>query len=223
MRRRLKDLCKRLLLIAGVLVLTDACKEQQEREDFPFLNTALSIEERVNDLVSRMTLEEKISQMVNDAPAIERLGIPKYNWWSEGLHGVARAGLATVFPQAIGMGATWDETLLYQVSTAIADEARAKHQNFIKKDKRFIYQGLTLWSPNINLFRDPRWGRGQETYGEDPFLTGSLAVQFVHGLQGDDPHYLKTVATLKHFAVHSGPEPLRHEFDAHVDARDLYQ
>jgi beta-glucosidase len=171
--------------------------------------------------VSRMTLEEKISQMMNDAPAIGRLGIPRYNWWSEGLHGVARAGLATVFPQAIGFGATWDEGLIYNVSTAIADEARAKHHNFTSKDKRFIYQGLTLWSPNINLFRDPRWGRGQETYGEDPFLTGALGVQFVKGLQGDDAVYYKTIATVKHFAVHSGPEPERHEFNAVTDDHDL--
>jgi beta-glucosidase len=168
-----------------------------------------------------MTLEEKIAQMVNDAPAIERLGVPRYNWWSEGLHGVARAGLATVFPQAIGLAATWDEHLMFDVSTAIADETRAKHHNFVRKDKRFIYQGLTLWSPNINLFRDPRWGRGQETYGEDPFLTGALGVQFVKGLQGDDPTYLKTVATAKHYAVHSGPEPERHEFNAVTDELDL--
>jgi len=179
------------------------------------------MDERVDDLIGRMTLEEKISQMVNDAPAIERLGIPKYNWWSEGLHGVARAGIATVFPQAIGLGATWDENLLYNVSTTIADEARAKHANFIKKDKRFIYQGLTLWSPNINIFRDPRWGRGQETYGEDPYLTGKLAVQFIRGLQGDDTVYYKTIATAKHFAVHSGPEEGRHSFNSTTNENDL--
>src|SRR4051812_40538285 len=178
-------LSRLISLLAIQLVLIDGC-QKNETNKLPYLNTDLSIDQRVNDLVSRMTLEEKINQMVNDAPAIERLGVPKYNWWSEGLHGVARAGLATVFPQAIGMGATWDESLLHDVSTAIADEARAKHTNFIKRDKRFIYQGLTLWSPNINIFRDPRWGRGQETYGEDPYLTGKLAVQFIHGLQGDD-------------------------------------
>lgn len=159
--------------------------------------------------------------MMNDAPAIEGLGIPRYNWWSEGLHGVARAGIATVFPQAIGLGATWDKELMYRTSTAIADEARAKHHNFVKKDKRFIYQGLTLWSPNINLFRDPRWGRGQETYGEDPFLTGSLATEFIKGLQGNDTTYLKTIATVKHFAVHSGPEPERHAFNALTNEHDL--
>ncbi|HRG07379.1 MAG TPA: glycoside hydrolase family 3 C-terminal domain-containing protein [Cyclobacteriaceae bacterium] len=211
-------ICSALLLHLGLLM--GGCLNKPEVA-FPFLNTELPIDQRVDDLVSRMTLEEKIGQMVNDAPAIERLHVPRYNWWSEGLHGVARAGLATVFPQAIGLGATWDEGLVYDVSTAIADEARAKHQNFVRKDKRFIYQGLTLWSPNINLFRDPRWGRGQETYGEDPFLTGSLGVQFVKGLQGDDSVYYKTIATVKHFAVHSGPEPERHEFNAVTDEHDL--
>jgi beta-glucosidase len=180
-------------------------------------------EQRADELLARMTLDEKISQLMNDAPGIERLGVPAYNWCSEALHGVARAGLATVFPQAIGLAATWDEALMLRVASAISDEARAKHHAFAARGKRFIFQGLTLWSPNINIFRDPRWGRGQETYGEDPFLTGKLAVQFVHGLQGNDPKYLKTVATLKHFAVHSGPEPLRHEFDAQADARDLWQ
>lgn len=210
--------CSALLLHLGLLM--EGCSGKPEVA-FPFLNTELPIDQRVDDLVSRMTLEEKVGQMVNDAPAIERLQVPRYNWWSEGLHGVARAGLATVFPQAIGLGATWDEGLVYDVSTAIADEARAKHQNFVSKDKRFIYQGLTLWSPNINLFRDPRWGRGQETYGEDPFLTGALGVQFVKGLQGDDSVYYKTIATVKHFAVHSGPEPERHEFNAVTDEHDL--
>ena len=145
------------------------------------------LDARVNDLVSRMTLAEKVSQLVNAAPAIERLGVPAYNWWSEGLHGVARAGRATVFPQAIGLAATWNPALMRQVATAIADEARAKHHEFVRHDQRGIYQGLTFWSPNINIFRDPRWGRGMETYGEDPFLVGRLAVEFVKGLQGDDP------------------------------------
>ena len=180
-------------------------------------------ERRADALLAQMTLDEKIGQMMNDAPAIERLGIPAYNWWSEALHGVARAGLATVFPQAIGLAATWDEPLMLKVATAISDEARAKHHAAAARGDRYIYQGLSIWSPNINIFRDPRWGRGQETYGEDPFLSGKMAVQFIHGLQGDDPRYLKTIATVKHFAVHSGPEPLRHEFDAHADLRDLYQ
>jgi beta-glucosidase len=193
----------------------------QKTYDFPFLNPGLSVEDRVNDLVGRMTLEEKIGQMMNAAPAIPRLDIPEYNWWNECLHGVARAGIATVFPQAIGLGATFDEDLIFRVSTAISDEARAKHHQFVSEGKRLIYQGLTFWSPNINIFRDPRWGRGQETYGEDPFLTGRLGVQFVKGLQGNDPRYFKTIATVKHYAVHSGPEPERHSFDAITDERDL--
>ena len=183
----------------------------------PFTNPDLSPEERAADLVSRLTLEEKISQLMNDAPAIDRLGIPKYNWWNECLHGVARAGLATVFPQAIGLAATWDTDLMYQVASAISDEARAKHHEALRRGQRGIYQGLTFWSPNINLFRDPRWGRGMETYGEDPYLTGTMAVSFIRGLQGDNPKYFKVIATAKHYAVHSGPEPDRHTFDAVVD------
>lgn len=186
-----------------------------------YRNPDLPFEIRVNDLVSRMTLEEKVSQMQDVAPAIERLGIPPYNWWNEALHGVARAGLATSFPQAIGLAATWDDSLIFRMATVISDEARAKHQEYVRHGSRERYQGLTFWSPNINLFRDPRWGRGQETYGEDPFLTGRLAVQFIRGMEGDDPKYLKTVATVKHFAVHSGPEPERHTFDAVVSERDL--
>jgi len=216
-------LSRLITLLIIQLLLIDGCTQKHETNNLPYLNTDLSIDQRVNDLVNRMTLEEKISQMVNDAPAIDRLGVPKYNWWSEGLHGVARAGLATVFPQAIGLGATWDDHLLHDVSMAIADEARAKHSNFIKKDKRFIYQGLTLWSPNINIFRDPRWGRGQETYGEDPYLTGKLAVQFIKGLQGDDTTYYKTIATAKHFAVHSGPEEGRHSFNSTTGEDDLQE
>lgn len=190
-------------------------------QQFPYQNPGLPIETRVNDLVSRLTPDEKIGQMMNAAPAIERLNIPAYNWWNECLHGVARAGLATVFPQAIGLGATWDEDMMLRVATAISDEARAKHHEFVRNGKRLIYQGLTFWSPNINIFRDPRWGRGQETYGEDPFLTGRLAVQFIKGLQGDDPTYFKTIATVKHFAVHSGPEAERHFFDAKIDEKDF--
>ncbi|HZI41189.1 MAG TPA: glycoside hydrolase family 3 C-terminal domain-containing protein, partial [Gemmatimonadaceae bacterium] len=166
-------------------------------------------------------LEEKVLQMKDVAPAISRLGVPEYNWWNEALHGVARAGLATVFPQAIGVAATWDDSAMFQMATVISDEARAKHHEYLRHDSHQRYQGLTFWSPNINLFRDPRWGRGQETYGEDPFLTGSLAVQFIRGLQGDDPKYFKTIATVKHFAVHSGPEPDRHTFDAEISDRDL--
>jgi len=181
----------------------------------------LPTDQRVNDLVSRLTLEEKISQMQYNAPAIERLGIPEYNWWNECLHGVARAGIATVFPQAIGLAATWNTNLMHEVATVISTEARAKHHEFARQGQRKIYQGLTFWSPNINIFRDPRWGRGQETYGEDPYLTARMGVAFVTGLQGDDPRYLKVVATPKHFAVHSGPEPDRHHFDAVTSEQDL--
>lgn len=198
-----------------------ACSVHQDRVAFPFQDTTLDIDTRVEDLVARLTLEEKIGQMMHNAPAIERLGIPAYNWWSEALHGVARAGLATVYPQAIGLAATWDEDLMFQVATSISDEARAKHHDFARNGKRFIYQGLTFFSPNINIFRDPRWGRGQETYGEDPYLSGRMGVQFVRGMQGDDPEYFKTIATVKHFAVHSGPEPERHSFDAKTSRRDL--
>ena len=188
---------------------------------YPFQNPSLTVDERVNDLVSRMTLDEKVKQMLYAAPAIPRLGIPAYNWWGEALHGVARAGKATVFPQSIGLAASWDTEMLRRVATVISDEARAKHQDALRKGRRGIYEGLTFWSPNINIFRDPRWGRGMETYGEDPYLTGRLGVQFVKGMQGDDPKYLKTISTPKHFAVHSGPEPDRHVFDAVVDERDL--
>jgi len=179
------------------------------------------IDRRVDDLVSRMTLEEKVSQTVYTAAAIPRLGIPEYNWWNECLHGVARAGIATVFPQSIGMAASFDTDLLYRVATAISDEARAKHHESSRQDDRRIYKGLTYWSPNVNIFRDPRWGRGQETYGEDPYLTGRMGVAFVRGLQGDDPKYLKLVATPKHYAVHSGPEALRHHFDAIASKKDM--
>jgi beta-glucosidase len=214
----LKSVASRLSLM---VLLLFACSTPKEVNKFPFQDSTLPIDQRVDDLIARMTLEEKISQMMNGAPAIERLGVPAYNWWNEALHGVARAGLATVFPQAIGLGATWDEEMMFRVSTTISDEARAKHHDFVKNDKRFIYQGLTMWSPNINIFRDPRWGRGQETYGEDTYLTGKLAVQFIKGLQGDDPNYFKTIATVKHFAVHSGPEPERHVFNATTSERDF--
>jgi beta-glucosidase len=186
-----------------------------------YRNPDAPLEKRVEDLLSRMTLEEKVSQMMNASAAIERLDVPAYNWWNECLHGVARAGRATVFPEPIGLAATWDTDLIFRTATAISDEARAKNNEFVRRGKRNIYQGLTFWTPNINLVRDPRWGRGMETYGEDPYLTGRMAVQFIKGLQGDNPKYLKVVATAKHFAVHSGPEPLRHSFDAKVEDRDL--
>ncbi|MBN2391584.1 MAG: glycoside hydrolase family 3 C-terminal domain-containing protein [Anaerolineae bacterium] len=187
-----------------------------------YADPAQPIAARVADLISRMTLEEKISQMVHQAPAIKRLGLPAYNWWNECLHGVGRAGVATVFPQAIGMAATWDVDLLHQVGVAISDEARAKHHAALGEDgSAEQYYGLTFWTPNINIFRDPRWGRGQETYGEDPYLTARLAVAFIKALQGDDPKYLKLAATAKHYAVHSGPENERHHFDARADERDM--
>jgi beta-glucosidase len=187
----------------------------------PYQNTKLDFERRVDDLVSRMTLEEKVSQLTHYAGEVEHLGIPEYNWWNECLHGVARAGKATVFPQAIGMAATFDRKVMFRMADITSTEARAKYHDFISKDKRGMYQGLTFWSPNINIFRDPRWGRGHETYGEDPYLTGEMGLQFIKGLQGDDEHYLKVVATSKHYAVHSGPESLRHEFDARVSERDF--
>jgi beta-glucosidase len=186
-----------------------------------YKDNSLPIKDRVDDLISQMTLEEKVSQMVHNAPAIERLGVPAYNWWNEALHGVGRAGVATVFPQAIGLAATWNPNLIEQIATAISDEARAKHHEALRQDIRQIYTGLTFWSPNINIFRDPRWVRGQETYGEDPYLTASLGVPFIRGLQGDDPRYFKLIATPKHYAVHSGPESSRHSFDAQVSNRDL--
>jgi beta-glucosidase len=191
--------------------------------DLPLWNPDLPLAERLADLLSRLTPEEKAAQLLHQAPAIPRLGIPPYNWWSEGLHGVARAGVATVFPQAIGMAATWNAPLLGEVARVVSDEARAKHHAYASEHDYGYYKGLTFWSPNINIFRDPRWGRGHETYGECPFLTASLGVSFVRGLQGDDPSYLKLVATAKHYAVHSGPEGLRHGFDARVTSKDLFE
>ena len=213
------------LVALPCFLLLQSCQNSGRREsvvtDTAFLNPGLPTNQRVDDLVGRMTLDEKIGQMMNAAPAIPRLHIAAYNWWNESLHGVARAGLATVYPQAIGLAATWDESLHFQMATAISDEARAKYNEFIRQDKHDLYEGLTFFSPNINIFRDPRWGRGQETYGEDPYLTGRLAVQFIKGMQGDNPKYFKTIATVKHFAVHSGPESERHFFDARPDERDF--
>lgn len=187
-----------------------------------YRNPDLSYEMRVNDLVGKMTLEEKVSQMKHSAAAVERLDIPRYDWWNECLHGVARNGVATVFPQAIGIAATWDPKLVFQMADVISTEARIKyHQTMNARGYTPRYAGLTMWSPNINIFRDPRWGRGQETYGEDPFLTSEIGKSFVRGLQGNDPRYIKVSATAKHYAVHSGPEPLRHEFDARISERDL--
>ncbi|WP_035675416.1 glycoside hydrolase family 3 C-terminal domain-containing protein [Flavobacterium frigidarium] len=180
-----------------------------------------TFEERASFLVSKMTLQEKVSQMTYNSAAIDRLEIPEMNWWNECLHGVARAGIATVFPQGIGMSAMFDRKQMFEIANAISDEARAKHHDFVSKNKRGIHQGLTFWTPNINIFRDPRWGRGMETYGEDPYLTGELGVQFIKGLQGNDPKYYKLIATAKHFVVHSGPEASRHSFNVDPSAFDM--
>ncbi len=186
-----------------------------------YLNPEALARDRAEDLIARMTLAEKVGCMMADSAGVERLGIPPYNWWNEALHGIARAGIATVFPQAIGIAATWNEDLVYRMAAAISDEGRAKHHEALRKGDHSRYTGLTFWSPNINIFRDPRWGRGQETYGEDPHLTSRIGVQFVKGMQGDDPHYLKTAACAKHYLAHSGPEAERHQFDAKVNIRDL--
>ena len=176
---------------------------------------------RAAELVGKMTLEEKVAQTLYQAPAVERLNIKAYNWWNEALHGVARAGTATVFPQAIGLAATFDEDLLEQVGDAVSTEARAKFNMQQEGKDTDIYKGLTFWAPNVNIFRDPRWGRGHETFGEDPYLTSRLGVRYIEGLQGHDENYLKAAACAKHFAVHSGPEAVRHEFDAEVTEQDL--
>lgn len=188
-----------------------------------YKNPSAPIDERVVDLISRMTLKEKVSQMLYNSPAIERLDVPEYNWWNECLHGVARSGCATIFPQAIGLAATFDEDLIYRVSTAISDEARAMNNAALRKGRRLQYGGLTFWTPNINIFRDPRWGRGQETYGEDPYLTSVMGAAFVKGLQGNNSSYLKAAACAKHYAVHSGPEADRHSFNAEISPKDLYE
>ena len=192
---------------------------------YPYQDPSVSVDLRVEDLISKLSLEEKASLMLYNSPAIERLGIPEYNWWSECLHGVGRAGEATVFPQAIGLAATFDVTLMYKVASAISDEARAKHHAAVRKGYRAQNMGLSFWSPNVNIFRDPRWGRGQETYGEDPYLAATMGQAFVQGLQGDHPKYLKVAACAKHYVVHSGPEASRHYFNAipdEIDFRETY-
>ncbi len=189
--------------------------------NYPYENQQLSFEKRAEILLSLMTIEEKVSQMLHFSPAIDRLSIPAYTWWNEALHGIARAGTATVFPQAIALAATFDKQMVYQTATYISDEARAKHHEYKRQNDMGIYKGLTMWSPNINIFRDPRWGRGHETYGEDPYLTGRMGISFIKGMQGDHPKYLKTIATPKHYLVHSGPESDRHHFDAVVSKKDL--
>lgn len=195
---------------------------QGTAKPLPYLDPSIAKEQRAADLVSRMTLEEKVSEMMNSSAAVPRLNVPELDWWNEGLHGVARAGYATMFPQAIGMAATWDAPLIGQVATVISDEARAKNNDALRHGNHAIYYGLTFWSPNINIFRDPRWGRGQETYGEDPYLTSELGMNFVEGMQGNNPHYYRVIATPKHFAVHSGPESERHRFDVNPSPHDLW-
>lgn len=208
------------MFLVGMFIITNSFAQEI---DFSFQNHALTLDQRVNILVSQMTLQEKISQLTNDAAALPRFKITDYDWWNEALHGVARNGKATIFPQAIGLGATFDPVLAKRVADAISTEARAKYivsQNMGNHSK---FAGLTFWTPNVNIFRDPRWGRGQETYGEDPFLMAQMGVAFVQGLQGNDPDYLKTAACAKHFAVHSGPEKLRHGFNAVPTKQDLYE
>ncbi len=197
-------------------------EQVQAAAAMPFMNPALQIDQRVDDIVSRLTLEEKVSQLVERSAAIPRLNIPYYDWWNEGLHGIARSGYATMFPQAIGNAATWDAPLMKQIGAVVSTEARAKYNDAIAHNRHAQYYGLTIWAPNINIFRDPRWGRGQETYGEDPFLTGRMAVNFIQGIQGDDPHYFRAIATPKHFAVHSGPESTRHVADIEPSEHDLW-
>ncbi len=214
----LKNIAQVLLL---VLLFLTGCSESKKQGTDVQVYEKPNFDEQAKGLVAQMTLEEKVGQMHYESPAIARLGIPEYNWWNECLHGVGRAGKATVYPQAIGLAATFDKDNMSKISTIISDEARAKHHDFASHGKRGIYQGLTYWTPNINIFRDPRWGRGMETYGEDPYLAGELAVRFIKGLQGDDPNYLKLVATAKHFAVHSGPEADRHRFNAVPSPQDF--
>lgn len=211
---------KFFILFSIVLVLSSCA---QKIEKYPFSNISLSSEKRIEDLLSRLTIEEKVSLMMNQNPAIERLGIPAYDWWNEALHGVARAGRATVFPQAIAMAATFDDKAVYETFDLISDEARAKYHKYQSNKEYERYKGLTFWTPNINIFRDPRWGRGMETYGEDPYLTSRMGVAVVKGLQGDDPNYFKTLACAKHFAVHSGPEWSRHSLNVSVSSRDLLE
>jgi beta-glucosidase len=217
--------CVRMLALFVAILFVAAfplvAQTTESAADAAYLNPSLPVDQRVNDLVSRMTLEEKASQLVNQARAIPRLQVPAYDWWSEALHGVARAGTATVFPEPVGLAATFDAPLIHDMAVAISTEGRAKHNQSVRAGHSNIMEGLDFWSPNINIFRDPRWGRGQETYGEDPFLTGRMGVAFITGMQGDDPKYYRVIATAKHFAVHSGPEPTRHMVDVAVSKHDM--
>ncbi len=210
-----------LCAFLSTVLVSALAQSAPDYKDQPWFDSSQPLDKRVDALVHAMTLEEKVNQMENHAAAIPRLGVPEYDYWSEGLHGIARSGYATLFPQAIGLAATWDVPLQHQVADVISIEARAKYEQAMRDNLHSIFFGLTIWSPNINIFRDPRWGRGQETYGEDPFLTSRMGVAFVEGLQGDDPKYYRTIATPKHYAVHSGPEPLRHEFNVDPSPHDL--
>ena len=213
------------LFLAIVFIILGVSGSFSQNYTYPYKDPSVDIDLRIDDLLSKLTLEEKASLMLYNSPAIERLGIQEYNWWNECLHGVARAGMATVFPQAIGLAATFDDELILRVAEAISDEARAKHHEALRNSNSEQYFGLSFWTPNINIFRDPRWGRGQETYGEDPFLTASMGKAFVKGLQGNDPHFLKAAACAKHYVVHSGPEASRHYFNAipdEIDFRETY-
>ncbi|MGB5263419.1 MAG: glycoside hydrolase family 3 N-terminal domain-containing protein, partial [Lutimonas sp.] len=214
---------KRLKITISLIAIGFISNTYTQEVDFSFKNPSLPLDKRVESLVSQMTVEEKIGQLVNGAPAIDRLDLPDYDWWNEALHGVARNGKATIFPQGIGMGATFDPELAYRIASAISTEARAKYIISQEMGNRSKYAGLTFWTPNVNIFRDPRWGRGQETYGEDPYLMSQIGVAFVKGLQGDDPRYLKTAACAKHYAVHSGPEMNRHGFNAAPSKQDLHE
>ena len=207
--------------LMGLALAWPAQAQQKVTSQTGYLNPTLPLEQRIDDLIDRMTLEEKVSQMRDHATPIPRLGVPKYDWWNEGLHGVAFAGYATNFPQVIGMAATWDSKLVHLMGETVSTEARAKYNQAMRDDDHEMFFGLTFWAPNINIFRDPRWGRGQETYGEDPFLTSRMGVAFVTGMQGDDPRYFRVISTPKHYAVHSGPEPLRHGFNVDVAPHDL--
>src|SRR5215469_7726492 len=222
----MKSYLLRALWVAGFLFLALGstrllAQPPRAGQGPPYLDPSLPVEVRVDDLLARMTLEEKASQLVNQSRAIPRLNIPEYDWWSEALHGVARAGIATVFPEPIGLAATFDSPLIHEMAVVIGTEARAKHEQAVRAGRRDIMEGLDFWSPNINIFRDPRWGRGQETYGEDPFLTGRMGVAFVTGLQGDDAKYFRVISTPKHYAVHSGPEPTRHTINIEVSKHDM--
>ena len=221
MEERIRTILRVALFSALILLLTLIGASAQTAGGAVYLDPSQPVNVRVDDLIRRMTLEQKASQLVNQARAIPELQVPAYDWWSEALHGVANAGTATVFPEPIGLAATFDDSLIHEMAVVIGTEARAKHNQAVRAGRRDIMEGLDFWSPNINIFRDPRWGRGQETYGEDPFLTGRMGVAFVKGLQGDDPKYFRVISTPKHFAVHSGPEPSRHSIDVQVSKHDM--